>query len=759
MPNPILHLPQHEPDAAFNASATEIPVHRIEAARHLTNQAAEVANRPHEPYAMSPEDRERRLREIEELRLGKSSFKPEYRNLLLGLADPFGKYHTKRKEITKSLLKEQERKPVHEHFERDATREASEHADAYRTQLLGKLEQRARERSDKNLRKQLAEIENNPLYRGTRFAGLKQAAIDKARRKSVKHLEQNLTDAELKIFQDSLAAGLKERELASNMFARTEAQDFANRQERREALRLSEALKDRDRADKLRHIGILQQIGLADETREQSIKDIMHQEFQEARAHPERMLELYSTILRGLPPSVSMHHQIGRNAGTPYLGIQQALGNSLLGVGSQMFNRTPMGSYEHHAEGDLIGQALYNGVANHTSPYQALRDLSRQELMTGLLKNQASKRQQYATGGAISPILQGAQQASEFAQIKKNKLNEANRMRQMQHPSMGDSIFSGIASGLAHTPGWSHQGSIMGEAVAGRQARQASYERQREKASKLESEALKHEMEMHKANHQMLMDERRVKADERRAALEEKRFHKELERLGLERLKIEGKYGNGSIQLGTREVHPKMRIGKTPGTAAQSRDYEKTLKEIQSKKIPVENMLEFIEQKKKQNDLPMTGVIAEHTPDLSGKAQEYTRNLTSLIAGEMPSGIHTMGKQKFAEMQKPTLRTSVEDTEKYAKHKKKILEEMETPLLYARDYAAYGVPERTTISAYQAWEASGKPGEFEDFLVDILEGNKSISSRKHESIHHETSMPMQDMSKMSTDELLAIARG
>jgi len=554
MPNDLpTSLPAHE----GVLTAGESPASTVQARKALLENVGRLANQPYQKYDIV--DMDGQLRRVYETRLAKKhKHHKDAEELLTQHANPFDRSRETQLEKETRRRREQgmadalelpSRKPIHEQHEREASLHGSHHAGRYRQGIKADLEELLSDVRDKELKKQKISIQNNPMFNrpGSRFSGQKQAALEKAERKSSKNYQKMLAKAELSLLKDSYNAGLQEKGLATQAFARNEAQDYANRQERRQAIMASQDLAHRDRADKLQHIGLLHQLGTAEEARDQQAKDILHGEYEEQRKHPFNMAEWYSNILHG-HPGAAMYHSMNQGTGSPYFGIQQALGNSMLGVGSQMFNRTMGGAYEHHADGGIIGQALFNGVANHTSPYQALRDLSRQQLMTGLIQNQANKRQQYATGGAVSPIMMGAQQAAEFAQIKKNKLDEANRMRQMQQQPIGHSIFEGITSGLSHTPGWGHQGAIMGEAVKGRHARQAAHEASREKASKLETEALKHEMEMHKANHQMLMDERRVKADERRARLEERRFQYDTDKLELEKEKLKGKLESLSPQ-------------------------------------------------------------------------------------------------------------------------------------------------------------------------------------------------------------------
>ena len=226
-----------------------------------------------------------------------------------------------------------------------------------------------------------------------------------------------------------------------------------------------------------------------------------------------------------------------------------------------------------------------------------------------------------------------------------------------------------------------------------------------------------------KANAEDKRANQRLALDEKKYNLEERKLEKHE---AIEMAKLGRKYSNEPFVIGDRVIQPKKAVKMTAADVAELNNIDKDLKVYEEKKVPYQGLQSFLKEK-----TPKTGLLAEYTPNFSEISRDYARKLKKVVGSELPPGPATAHKIAFAEAQKPTERDTPEAVKSFAEKGIKAIDELEEGKILAREYAAYDIPPRITLGAYQKWVNEGKPvGKFEDYLADILEGTHTSSKKE-----------------------------
>lgn len=212
------------------------------------------------------------------------------------------------------------------------------------------------------------------------------------------------------------------------------------------------------------------------------------------------------------------------------------------------------------------------------------------------------------------------------------------------------------------------------------------------------------------------------------------------------------KYSPQEIDIGETIIRPRRKIGLSSPDVTHLKSIEKNRELNASKLHGYESMLDFLNRSERQDDMPLTGVIAKYTPNLSDKAKEYERHLEKMVAGELPSGVLTNAKLAFAKGLKPTDLDSPEKVKQFAELGREHYQDLVDRDQLAEDMSAYNIPPRVSFAAYDQWKKNGKKGEPLDYIKIILEGGamkkENLSSDKDDFI---------DLSGLSDEELERIA--
>lgn len=228
---------------------------------------------------------------------------------------------------------------------------------------------------------------------------------------------------------------------------------------------------------------------------------------------------------------------------------------------------------------------------------------------------------------------------------------------------------------------------------------------------------------------------------------------------------LSGKNTPEEIILGNRVIKPKHKVALTPQDRMQLKELEKRYEDYNLKKKPYENIEHFLSENKEGN-APSTGWLAENTPNISDKARAYQRLLKDAVSAGAPPGVLTNAKLKLAEETKASERDSPEAVMEFAKTRKAAWEKSIKPLELVREYAAYDIPPRITLGAYQQWEKNGRKGNFEDYISNILEGNPISQSYEEPQTYQSHKLTADDImnnSNLSKEQkiqhLKALAHG
>lgn len=209
---------------------------------------------------------------------------------------------------------------------------------------------------------------------------------------------------------------------------------------------------------------------------------------------------------------------------------------------------------------------------------------------------------------------------------------------------------------------------------------------------------------------------------------------------------LKSKYDAPSISVGDKTIRPSRKIGLTPQDNMLLKSIDKRRETNENKLHGYEQMTEFLEKQESEGKMPMTGVIAKYTPNLSDVSKEYERHLEKMVSGELPSGVLTNAKLAFAKGLKPTELDSPSKVKEFAKIGKEYYKDLVEKDQIIQEFSSYDIPPRVTMSAYDKWKQNGKRGEIVDYIADILEGKETNKSLKNSKV-----------SEMSDEELMRIA--
>ena len=222
----------------------------------------------------------------------------------------------------------------------------------------------------------------------------------------------------------------------------------------------------------------------------------------------------------------------------------------------------------------------------------------------------------------------------------------------------------------------------------------------------------------------------------------------------LEQLRSKG--APQEIVVGDRVIRPVMKVGMTPQDRIALNKVMEEKKELQQLNQPYIDMMKFIKEKEKENELPATGLVASMTPDwLAGEnLRDFRRKQTSMIKSGILPGQRGKVFLEFAGKEKPTGVSTIGENYEFADYKSNIINKEIEKRDVIEELAAYEIPTRVSQLAYERWDANGKKGDLIDYVADILEGRASLHEHAKKNKSENES---QDMSSMSDQDLERIA--
>lgn len=603
----------------------------------------------------------------------------------------------------------QELGPYRERLARNPIEAAQDYQNPFQHGLLEEL----RRESDKLTSRKKAQVASNPLYNrpGTRYNGQKERALRKTQKSADRDLLSLITKMYHQNYEDSHKLHQNQSQLDANTLRSMGAVSTTDLERRLKSAQILQEAEAKRRQDLYKHAGVRQGYATKEEARDQAKRDLAHNEYLNDRDWGRNNTQYVANIMNALPAPQGINHHASLAQPGIATGPSQMLANSLLNLGGNM-----MPGREPHAQGGMVGDAVFNSMIDNTDPLDTLNQMMRRQMMLGLLQKKANNRQKLKKGGEISPIQSGAEMAKHYA-IQERQLAEAERMRKGQEEPFMTKVARSIGYGMAS----SGKGHALHDSFKDRDASYAKEDESRKQSFELEKQVAKEIQEARKAEHQMLMDERRVKADERRATADERKA-------SLLEQQLYAKHNPNAqpLHIGDREIRSKLKLGLSPQDQVLLRNIEEDIKEYETKQAPYRDLQKELDTRIAQKDEPSTGVIAEWTPNLSTKARTYNRLLNKVVESELPSGPATGAKIEFAKSFKPSERDDPKEVAKWAKEHNEYIGAMKTASEYARDYSVYNIPPRITLAAYRSWNEGGKKDSFDDYMAAVLEGRQTL---------------------------------
>jgi hypothetical protein len=207
-------------------------------------------------------------------------------------------------------------------------------------------------------------------------------------------------------------------------------------------------------------------------------------------------------------------------------------------------------------------------------------------------------------------------------------------------------------------------------------------------------------------------------------ALEETSRHN----LALENLNLAGlqakinKNAPGQVIVGNEVITPKIKLEMTDHDYKEDARLQERKLELEDKAKPIMDMLNFIAKQKAKGNLPMTGRLANWTPDSTQTALEYTRLGKAMVQalGLKGSGQLTARKIAFMEESKPGVVEDIEAVYDFAKGKYEPMAKELNKINFQSDMFGNGIPFRYSRNAVNYAEKTKEDPTI--YLKNVLEG-------------------------------------
>jgi hypothetical protein len=209
----------------------------------------------------------------------------------------------------------------------------------------------------------------------------------------------------------------------------------------------------------------------------------------------------------------------------------------------------------------------------------------------------------------------------------------------------------------------------------------------------------------------------------REALGETNRHNLASENLSSEALRVKAnKNASGPVIVGNEVINPKIKLEMTDEDHREATRLKERKIELEGKSKPILDMINFIITKKAEGDLPRTGDLAFHTPNLTQTAKEFDRLGTAMVQaiGLEKSGNLTNQKIFFMGKSKPNPSETVEAMYNYAIGKLEPIQKAIKEIDYQNTMYGNGIPYRYSTNALNyATETKEDPNTY---LKDVLEG-------------------------------------
>lgn len=691
-PNPFLPAPQQgripvpraHPDIAQRPGAQPLaeafpPPPR---GRNFADQMADVAARRAQHEPIERKEPERKEAEDEAPPRGRRASMPELEDIHQAEADE-DTFDLARKEISKSLDKRQVHKILQDV---DTVNDPFDHAD--NKYIMDEFDKKYKAMSDaiqeetaENYRRNIAPHLNYQYMQGGKWnSAARGSHQDRVITELNKDMTRKLASMRAQGFEKALG------EIHQHKQRRLDSAHLAGQfmfKEKEHANVAAKNLAENDKAsllDKVARIDVARQAGNEQQIHEQAKKAETRLEALQRKEFPLEMLEREVAMANAMPAPAHLQAQRLMEDTRPNYAQLGASGIGSVAMANLLQPR--------HKKGGMVG---------------------------------------YAPGGFVLPNIPKSPEDlhhEQFAHEMQNK-NSLGDPAMYAIAQMGASMAKNYGRNPINAYGQAMQEGL-GTLASHRGAHQQQRERGIALMQKIQQSRLKQQSVIADFEHQNKVFD--AAQSHRGAALAEtRRHHGAMEGNALSKAERKAN-AEREVIIGGKTLRSQQKLGLSPQDQMQARKNDEALTKLESREAPYDETLQFLE-----SNTPSTGWIAEHTPDISDKARQYQRNLSSMVSSVVAPGVMTKAKLDFAKQQKPSQMDSPTAVKEFAAKGKKVIEEDKEPLMLAQQYRTYGIPDRITLGAYKEWVKNEKEGDFDDYLKAILEGGEIPQHEKSSS--------------------------
>lgn len=314
--------------------------------------------------------------------------------------------------------------------------------------------QSIRDRADRDLQPLLDKIQSKYIKSGFHKSGAANKEINKTIENYKRGVEDSIAQTRAGFRAQSLGAiGDYQKTLGSGAGIAGKAAS-KGRENNQKAIDSLTQTKKLDQLNKIEHTNRLDILGKRDYDRELLKNQEKAKRFNNKIEHENLMQEQMINVGAGIP--VGNYH-IGTAANLPQpekvanSNLLGGIGTFMAGMGGQRANQNPSyykkGGRIKKATGGqvnpLMSEAITNAMIDKTDPISALRQLVNHNMGMEALQN-SQQRQKYNTGGMVSPIQKGSQEAKQF--VDHTSMNRM--MERLRTPDQTPGHLSMLNSGM-----------------------------------------------------------------------------------------------------------------------------------------------------------------------------------------------------------------------------------------------------------------------------------------------------------------------